>query len=149
MAIDLRQVISALRLASIIERMGDLAKNTVKRASLVSFALNDELQGEFLKICTLIERMMSDATEALRTNNSNTTLAVCAMDEEVDQAYNLLMNKLQDLMVHSPSDIPSIMQVMFAIKNIERIGDYVTKIIKIVHYIASGERIKAPRKKHS
>lgn len=140
MAIDLRVAISALKVAVMMERMGDLAKNCTKRAMKISFTLDDDILLGIRTMSEKIETMMTEAMDAFVKNDAEAAREVALEDEEVDVIYKQLMEKLQTQMSAAPNDIPSYLQVIFVVRNIERIGDYVTKIARIVHYIALGER---------
>jgi phosphate transport system protein len=146
MAVDLRQVISAFKVAVILERMGDLSKNTTKRASMITTKMPDAISIKIKKMFQIIINMLELALEAFQNSDKAKALMVCEFDGEVDEIYALLMNKLQEEMVTDLKNIPSSMQIIFAIKNIERIGDYVTKFAKIIYYIVSGEGISLMRK---
>jgi phosphate transport system protein len=147
MAIDLRYVISALKIAVILERMGDLGKNTTKRAKKIRLPLPDASWAQDIhSMATIIVNMLSNVIEAFKEFNQEKAKAVWIKDAEVDEIYYSLMDKLQGDMVTSPHNIPSTLQIIFALKNIERIGDYVTKLAKIVYYIVSGERVAKTKK---
>jgi phosphate transport system protein len=146
MAIDLRQVISALKIAVILERMGDLGKNTTKRAKKINAPLPEDWTNDIRNMADIIANMLSDVLDAFKEFNKEKAEAVWAKDAEVDEIYYSLMGKLQSDMVTSPQNIPSTLQIIFAVRNIERIGDYVTKLAKIVYYIVSGERVTKTKK---
>jgi phosphate transport system protein len=140
-AIDLRQAVSALKLAVIMERMGDLAKNSTKRVRRVTIPINPKFVAHIHQMLKIVANMMEEVIDALQKNDDQKTRIVCRMDQQVDSLYTQLINELQSEMISAPSDIPSIMQTIFIVKNIERIGDYITKVANIIHYIVSGERV--------
>jgi phosphate transport system protein len=146
MAVDLRLVSSALKIAVIMERMGDLAKNTVKRASRITSPIPDPILADISKMADIIFVMLSEVLIAFQKTDSAKANEVVIRDYEVDDIYRGLMQTLQNTMMAAPDTVPSVIQLIFAVKNIERIGDYVTKTAKIVHYIVSGERAaKTPK----
>lgn len=149
MAIDLRMAISALKIAVIMERMGDLAKNTVKRSSKMHVPVTAEASRKITQMTHIIVSMLEEVLTAFQEKNVDKAQAVIMRDEEVDTIYRELMADLQQTMIQHPQAVPSIMQEIFAVKNIERIGDYISKTANIVHYIVSGEKIgkalKAPK----
>jgi phosphate transport system protein len=146
MAIDLRLSISVLKIAVIMERMGDLAKNTVKRASKMHIPPSAHATGQITTMSNIIIEMLEESLAAFQERNVEKAQAVMLRDGEVDNIYHQLMAELQDAMIEKPEAIPSIMQVIFAVKNIERIGDYVSKTANIVHYIVSGKKLAKPLK---
>ncbi len=140
MAIDLRQAISALKLAVIMERMGDLAKNVTKRSRRIESSLREDFKSDINNMTVLISSMLEDVLEAFKKNDDVIACSIPERDKPVDMIYTGLMDKLETDMLDNPSHIKSNIQIIFAIKNIERIGDYVTKIAKITHYIITGEK---------
>lgn len=142
MAIDLRQVVSALKLAVIMERMGDLAKNVAKRASKIDMEINNDILENIDQMIAIIVTMLDDVVLAFKNHDDNKALDVAERDRNVDIIYYSLMNKLINNDLKSSPNTASMMQLIFVVKNIERIGDYVTKIAKITHYIITGERLK-------
>lgn len=141
MAIDLRMAVSALRIAVIMERMGDLAKKTAKRAPLIEITLSSEVMSDITNMINLVIEMLEESLDAFQKNDNIRLDDVCLKDVQVDQIYHALKKNLQKAMVDEPEKVPSLMQIIFAIKNIERIGDYVTKVSKLFYYIATGERV--------
>jgi phosphate transport system protein len=140
MAIDLRYAVSALKLAVIMERMGDLAKNTSKRAAELTISLTDEIRNNIQKMSKIIEEMVEAALEAFKKNDTEQARIAALRDDEVDEIYYALLNKLSASTSESPLHAPDYLQVIFAIKNLERIGDYVAKFAQIINYIVTGER---------
>lgn len=149
MAIDLRLTISALKIAVIMERMGDLAKNTVKRATKMHVPPSAETVLKISQMIEIIAAMLEETLAAFRERNISKARTVSERDGEVDEIYHQLMDELQQEMTHNVDAIPSIMQVIFAVKNIERIGDYVSKTAATIYYIISGEKmaksLKSPK----
>lgn len=142
MAIDLRQVVSALKLAVIMERMGDLAKNIAKRASKINIEISSDILEDIDQMIAIIVTMLKDVVIAFKMHDDNKALNVAERDRNVDKIYYGLMDKLINNQLKLSSNTASMMQLIFVVKNIERIGDYVTKIAKITHYIITGERLK-------
>ncbi len=140
MAIDLRFAVSVLKIAVIMERMGDLAKNAVKRSAKMSATPSAATQAHISTMVDIITTMLKEVLEAFKQHDAEKAHQVVMRDGEVDVIYRELMDTLQAEMMAAPETIPSAMQCIFAIKNLERIGDYITKTAKIVHYIVSGER---------
>jgi phosphate transport system protein len=140
MAIDLRRVVSALRIAVILERMGDLAKNTVRRTENVHTPLPVNSLQAIQSMFAIVKRMLEETLEAFTRKDLEMVTAVCVRDHEVDALYASLMQTLEAQMRQHPEAIAELLQVSFALKNIERFADYVTKFAKIVYYISTGER---------
>lgn len=146
MAIDLRFAVSALKIAVILERMGDLAKNSVKRSVKITTPASDIILSSTHQMIEIITEMLNSALEAFQQKDALKAHKVVMRDGEVDAIYRKLMDATQTEMMENPSAIPCSLQYIFAIKNLERIGDYVTKTAKIVDYLVSGERTSKPSK---
>lgn len=146
-ALDLRYITSSLKISSALDSMGGLAQNIVKRASLVTGAVNNELLGDFKQVASIVAEMLDEALGALEESDIERADRVWMRDDEVDEIYKALFNKIQIAMQADNAGIPSYMQVVFAAKNFERLGDYATKLAKTVHYIISGKRPKKQKVK--
>jgi phosphate transport system protein len=148
MALDLRGLVAALRIANDLERVGDLAKNTAKRV----LALNGEYQAQ--KQLRGVEHMAELAIEQLKEvldayskNDDARAMAVWRRDGEVDAMYTSLFRELLTYMMEDPRQITLCTHLLFAAKNIERIGDHATNIAETVHYLVVGEALADERPK--
>ncbi|HLL26665.1 MAG TPA: phosphate signaling complex protein PhoU [Xanthobacteraceae bacterium] len=148
LATDLREIISALRVANDLERIGDLAKNTAKRA----LALDGEYHAQ--KQLRGVEHMSGIAIEQLKavldaySNHDDVrALAVWRRDGEIDAIYTSLFRELLTYMMEDPRHITLCTHLLFAAKNIERIGDHATNIAETVHYLVVGEQLSDERPK--
>jgi phosphate transport system protein len=147
---DLRRTVGAMKMASILERTGDYAKNIAKRGLVIS-------EGEPLTPLTRsIERMgklvvarLKDSLDAYTNAEIDQAMNVWHNDEEVDEHYNSLFRELLTYMISDPRTINSCAHMLFVAKNLERIGDYATNIAEIVHYEVTGEEIVGDRPKWS
>jgi phosphate transport system protein len=148
MATDLREIVSALRVAGDLERIGDLAKNTAKRA----LALEGEYRAQ--KQLRGVEHMSEIAIEQLKSvldaysnHDDARALAVWKRDGEIDAIYTSLFRELLTYMMEDPRHITLCTHLLFAAKNIERIGDHATNIAETVHYLVVGEPLSDERPK--
>jgi phosphate transport system protein len=148
LATDLREIVSALRVAGDLERIGDLAKNTAKRA----LALEGEYRAQ--KQLRGVEHMSEIAIEQLKSvldaysnHDDARALAVWRRDGEIDAIYTSLFRELLTYMMEDPRHITLCTHLLFAAKNIERIGDHATNIAETVHYLVVGEPLSDERPK--
>ena len=148
LATDLREIVSALRVAGDLERVGDLAKNTAKRA----LALEGEYRAQ--KQLRGVEHMSEIAIEQLKAvldaysnHDDARALAVWKRDGEIDAIYTSLFRELLTYMMEDPRHITLCTHLLFAAKNIERIGDHATNIAETVHYLVVGEPLSDERPK--
>ena len=145
---DLRRTVGALKMASILERTGDYAKNIAKRALVIDEAepihphpRSIERKGR------LVAGRLKDSLDAYTSGELDQAMAVWQNDEEVDEHYNSLFRELLTYMIGDPRTINSCAHLLFVAKNLERIGDYATNIAEIVHYEVTGEEIVGDRPK--
>jgi len=148
LADDLRQVIAALRITSDLERIGDLAKNTAKRALAISQEPYPKpLMSGLRNMVERALRQLKDVLDAYAERNSELALAVWHADEQIDAMYNSVFRELLTYMMEDPRNIGLCTHLLFGAKNIERIGDHTTNIAEIVHYLVHGEPITDDRPK--
>ena len=148
MAIDLRDVVGALRVANDLERIGDLAKNIAKRVA----ALDDDFHPQKLirgveHMSTLVLSQIKRVLDAYAGRDLQTALAVWKGDEEIDSMCTSLFRELLTYMMEDPRNITFCIHLMFCAKNIERIGDHATNIAKTVFYMIEGQQILDKRPK--
>jgi phosphate transport system protein len=148
MAIDLREVVSALRVANEIERIGDLAKNIGKRVL--------DLNGEYpsLKLIRGVDHMgglvldqLKRVLDAYAARDVEEAMDVWKRDEEIDAMCVSLFRELLTYMMEDPRNITFCIHLLFSAKNIERMGDHATNIAETVHYMIKGEPITLERPK--
>jgi phosphate transport system protein len=148
MAVDLREIVGALRVANDLERIGDLAKNIGKRVL--------DLSGDFpsQKLIRGVEHMSSMVLAQLKQvldayvgRNLTGALAVWGGDEEIDAMCTSLFRELLTYMMEDPRNITFCIHLLFCAKNIERMGDHATNIAETVHYVIEGRPITAQRPK--
>jgi phosphate transport system protein len=145
---DLRRTVGALKMASILERTGDYAKNIAKRGLVVAEAEPvTPLTRSIERMGKLVAGRLKDALDAYTSGELEQAMTVWQNDEEVDEHYNSLFRELLTYMIGDPRTINSCAHLLFVAKNLERIGDYATNIAEIVHYEVTGEEIIGDRPK--
>jgi phosphate transport system protein len=147
LARDLRQTISALKIAAELERIGDLAKNIAKRAKVLdTVEPTGALKGvaRMGRLVTAQLKRVLDAYSALETDAAN---KVWNRDEEVDEHYQSLFRELLTYMMEDPRTISGCAHLLFVAKNLERIGDHCTNIAEEVHFLVTGEQLPTERPK--
>jgi len=148
MAVDLRDVVGALRLANDLERIGDLAKNIAKRV----IALNGEFPPPKLirgveHMADLVLEQMKMVLDAYARRDISKAMTVWRGDEEIDAVCTSVFRELLTYMMEDPRNITFCIHLMFCAKNIERMGDHATNIAESVHYIIEGRPIADQRPK--
>lgn len=140
LAIDLRFVTSVLKITGMLERAGDLAKNTVKRSVKMGSSVPEPVIQKLERMADIIVEMLSDALAAFAQQDNEKAIAVWKRDEEIDDLYHEVFTAMQQEMTKSPDNAEACTHVVFAAKNLERIADYTTNLAKTVYYVTSGER---------
>jgi len=148
MAVDLRVVVAAMRVASDLERIGDHAKHIAKRV----VALDDDLYSQKLirgieHMATLVSAMLKQVLDAYASRDVAAALAVWKGDEEVDAICTSLFRELLTYMMEDPRNITFCMHLMFCAKDVERMGDHATNIAESVYYMIEGRPITEQRPK--
>ena len=147
MAVDLRNIVAALKLSGDIERVGDYAKNVAKRAIALNQAPMVAPVHNVPRIGGLVQRMIKDVLDAYAERDVARAIDVWNRDEEVDELYNSLFRELLTYMMEDPRNITSCTHLLFIAKNIERMGDHTTNMAENIHYVIEGKRLHDSRPK--
>jgi phosphate transport system protein len=148
MAIDLREIIGAVRIANDLERMGDLAKNIGKRVGPLSEDLHPaNLMLGVERMGELVLGRIRQVLDSYANRELDLALSVWNGDEEIDSACTSLFRELLTYMMEDPRNITYCLHLMFCAKNIERMGDHATNIAETVYYIIEGRAISEQRPK--
>ena len=146
-AVDLRIVISALKIGLSFERIGDYAANIAKRAIVIEEVGRVGSLNGFDRMSDLVVTSLRSAISALRTEDSELADRVWAADQTIDSIFNGIFRELATHMMENPRYITAATHLMFAAKNFERIGDHATNVAEMVHYVVHGENISGERPK--
>ncbi len=139
-ASDLRTLLTVIKIAGNLERIGDYAKNLAKRtAVLVSMPDIEGAPRAIRRMAREVEQMLKDALDAYMRQDAALAEEVRQRDHEVDQMYNALFREFLTFMMEDPRNITACMHLHFIAKNIERMGDHVTNIAEQVIYLVTGE----------
>jgi phosphate transport system protein len=147
MAVDLREVVGALRVSNDLERIGDLAKNIAKRVSLTGDFHSQKLILGVEHMASLVLGQLKQVLDSYATHDLEKALMVWNGDEEVDALCTSLFRELITYMMEDPRNITFCMHLMFCAKNIERMGDHATNIAETVYYMIEGRPIADQRPK--
>ncbi|MAO57471.1 MAG: phosphate transport system regulatory protein PhoU [Rhodospirillaceae bacterium] len=139
MADDLRVTITALRTASLIERIGDYAKNIAKRSVVLSQSPPLGPAKSINRMATLVQGMIKDVLDAYVARDVDKAEAVRARDADADLLHTSLFREILTYMMEDPRTITSCTHLLFVAKNLERIGDHATNIAENVYYLVNGE----------
>lgn len=139
-AIDLRLVLSVIKISGNLERIGDYAKNMAKRNEVLSRGdpISDCI-GTLRRMTRVVQGMLKDALDAYIQHDAALAADVIARDLDVDQIYNALFRELLTFMMEDPRKITACLHLHFIAKNTERMGDHVTSIAEQVIYLSTGK----------
>ncbi|WP_339630208.1 phosphate signaling complex protein PhoU [uncultured Sneathiella sp.] len=144
---DLRLVISALKIASVLERVADYAANIAKRVVALNQGPTIAATSTIPRMGAMVRRMIDDVLTAYSNGDAELAHDVWVRDQEVDQLYNSMFRELLTFMMEDPRSITSCTHLIFMAKNIERMGDHMTNIAEIIIYQVNGEMPREPRPK--
>jgi phosphate transport system protein len=148
MAQDLRTIVSTLKVAGDLERIGDLAKNVAKRALVIAPEARPQSLILGLRHMTeLATASLKQVLDAYLTRDDSKALEVWRSDTDIDALYNSVFRELLTYMMEDPRNIGLCTHLLFGAKNIERIGDHATNIAETVHYMVCGTMISEDRPK--
>ena len=138
MADDLREVIAALKIAGVLERIGDYSKNIAKRVGMIEGRDRFEPLTLLPAMGEVASEMVHDVLTAYAARDPGLAREVIATDDKVDAFYNSIFRNLVSYMVENPATISSAAQLLFVARNLERIGDHATNVAEMVHFAATG-----------
>jgi phosphate transport system protein len=148
MAVDLREIIGAIRVAGDLERVGDLAKNIAKRS--VKIGLEGRAPRAIIGLKHMNDfatELMKDVLDAYAQRDVERARAVWVRDVELDALEESVFRDLLTHMMEDARNISLCAHLLFCSKNIERIGDHATNIAETVFYLVTGSMLPGERPK--
>jgi phosphate transport system protein len=138
MADDLREVVAALKIAGVVERIGDYAKNIARRVSAIEAFGDAEPLSVLPAMATMATKMVHDVLNAFAARDADAAVLVWESDRALDDFYNSLFRILITYMMENPASISQGAHLLFIAKNLERVGDHATNVAEMVYYAATG-----------
>lgn len=138
MADDLREVIASLKIAGVIERIGDYARNIAKRVGHIEGRKRFEPLTLLPAMAEIASEMVHDVLTAYAARDAVAAEEIISRDIKVDAFYDSIFRNLVSYMVENPATISTAAQLLFVARNLERIGDHATNIAEQVHYTVTG-----------
>jgi len=138
MADDLREVIAALKIAGVIERIGDYAKNIAKRVGDIEGRSKLGPLTLIPAMAEIAQGMVRDVLNAYGARDAELAVEVIHRDEKLDNFYDSLFRNLVAHMMENPATISSAAQLLFVARNLERVGDHATNVAEMVYFAATG-----------
>ena len=143
MAVDLRELLGALRISNDLERVGDLAENVAKRSMLVTEELRlNKVVLQLQHMVDIVRDQLARVLQSYERRDVALALDVWRKDQEIDALNTVLFRELLTFMTEDPRNITFCSHMLFCAKNIERMGDHATNIAETVYYIVQGSELK-------
>jgi phosphate transport system protein len=135
MADDLMDVIAALKISGVIERIGDYAKRVPDvKDGLAKIAPLTLIPA----MAEIAQSIVRDGLNAYAARDSDLAVEVIRRDEKVDNFYDSLFRNLVFNMMENPATISIAAHLLFVARNLERIGDHATNAAEMVYFAATG-----------
>lgn len=147
MADDLREIVAAIKIAGILERIGDYGKNIAKRVSALEGRRKIEPLSLLPSMAGVATEMVSNVLNAFAARDAQLAVEVNERDRVVDDFYNSIFRTLVTYMYENPQMIGNAAHLLFVAKNLERVGDHATNVAEMVYFAATGEYM-AERERH-
>lgn len=144
---DLRQIVSAIRIAGDLERIGDYGANVAKRSMVINQAPPMRAIAAMPRMARLAQEIVKEVLDAYVERDVERAIAVWRRDEELDELHTSLFRDLVTYMMEDARTITTCTHLMFIAKNIERIGDHATNIAEIIYYLVRGRPLRDARPK--
>lgn len=142
MAIDLRYILSALRIASDLERIADHAENLCRRVAELSELRDGPATSGIPRLGKLVLAMLKDVLDASLAGDVDKAVEVWLRDNEVDELYGSLFREYLTYMMENPRNIGACTTLLFVAKNVERIGDHITNIAETIYFRVKAQPLK-------
>jgi phosphate transport system protein len=151
MAVDLRVILSSIKIAAALERIADYAKNTAKRTIVLNSVTTTPpaAVNGIDRLGRLVRTALKEVLDAFAHGDVAKAHDVWQRDEEIDQVYTGLFRELLTYMMEDPRTITACTHLLFMAKNIERAGDHVTNIAELVSFRTTGHGFDEARPKGS
>ncbi len=141
MADDLRELVAALKIAAVIERIGDYAKNISKRVGQLEtnkfLSTNDQLR----RMGDIAGEMVRNAMNAYAARDIELARSVTARDEAVNQIYKNLFVDFIAFVAKNPASATEVAHLLYISKNLERVGDHATNWAHMIYFTETGENL--------
>ena len=141
MAIDLREVVAALKIAGVVERIGDYAKNIAKRVPMIESEDRIEPISILPAMGRMASEMVHEVLDAFAARDFEAAMHVVESDAALDDFYDSIFRTLVTYMVENPKTISQVAHLLFVAKNLERIGDHATNVAEMVYFAATGTQM--------
>jgi phosphate transport system protein len=141
MAGDLRDVVAALKISGVVERIGDYAKNIARRVPQIESDTKIAPMSLLPEMARIVTEMVHEVLDAFVQRDAAAAERVAERDQAVDDFYTMIFRTLITYMIENPTNIGPSTHLLFVAKHLERIGDHATNIAEMVYYAATGKHM--------
>jgi phosphate transport system protein len=142
MAIDLRFILSVIRINADLERVGDQAVNIAVRVREMGAFANVELPVDIPKLASLAAAMVRKALQAFIEADADLANSVLKLDDQVDEMNDAAFYALSSLIKEQPGQTPQALNALIISRNLERVGDHATNIAEDVIFWVRGADVR-------
>jgi len=139
MAKDLRQILTAERMAADLERIADYASNVAKNALQMEGRKVDGLTQEVVDMGRIAAEMLKELDQCYMASDSKAASAVWARDDEIDELFAGVFGSLSQYMADDPECVGPCLALLNAGRAVERIGDHITNLAEQVYFLVTGK----------
>lgn len=140
-ALDLRSIMAALRIAIDLERIADYACNVAERTLYLPPDPPSQPVATILAMGQINREMLAEVMAAYRRRDAAKAAIIWSRDQEVDAVYSKLLVDLRSFMIGDPRRIDACTDLLFMTKSIERVGDHIKNIAEHIHYAVHGTQL--------
>ncbi|MGO9113931.1 MAG: phosphate signaling complex protein PhoU [Thermoguttaceae bacterium] len=141
-AINLRQLIAALKINNDLERIGDMAVNIARKAAALATETAIEIPSDFADMGEQTQAMLRKSLDALVQMDAALARNVCVCDDRVDQLKKQIREQIEQKIRQYPERIGSMLRLLSVSRNLERIADCAVNIAEDVIYMVDGRIVR-------
>jgi len=141
-AIDLRFIITALKINNDLERIGDLAVNIAERSQFLSAQKSIDMLFDFETMAEKTQAMVKKSLDALVNIDCDLASQVCEADDEIDAINRQMYDQVKDQIKQAPENIETLIHLLSVSRHLERIADHATNIAEDVIYMVEGKIVR-------
>lgn len=147
-AIDLRFIITALKINNDLERIGDLAVNIAERSRFLSEQKQLDMLFDFETMAEKTQAMVKKSIDSLVNIDAELAVEVCQDDDEIDEIDGQMRDQVKEQIKISPENVDILIHLLSISKHLERIADHATNIAEDVIYMIKGEIVRHKTEKY-